>query len=165
MVKYMDRIYSFIYLSTYLSSFGSEIFSDCWNRQRPLLLCGNVSTVYHETDKLRTSPKVSAWFENGHYSGVAKSAGSTTAMNSYFLNGFCFGEHSVPFWTTLYQIKSTKLNFFLSVIGFVFLWNFMLHNFWKALSFLSQEPVSVGEADPKLFSELVGVYLKLTKVT
>jgi len=41
--------------------------SSCQRQQ----LCGNVSTIYHEIGKLRTSPAVSAWFENVQYLAVA----------------------------------------------------------------------------------------------
>ena len=69
-----------IYLGLFLFSYqsislsfhfiSSCISSDCWKSQRQQL-CGNVSTIYHEIGKLRTSSAVSAWFENVQYLVVA----------------------------------------------------------------------------------------------
>ena len=65
-------LYQFSYLSISLSFhfISSCISSDCWKSQCQQL-CGNVSTIYHKISKLRTSPAVSAWFENVQYLAVA----------------------------------------------------------------------------------------------
>ena len=68
---YLD-LHLFIYPSISLFIYPiSWVSSDCWKRQHQKQLCGNVSTMYHDIGKLRTSPAVSAWFENVQYLVVA----------------------------------------------------------------------------------------------
>ena len=60
-----------------------------WLEESAILLCWNVSTVHHGAGKPRTSLAVLAWYENGHYSGVAKFEGyfrcnSNAATNYQF---------------------------------------------------------------------------------
>ena len=63
-------LFSYQSISLFFHFISSCISSDCWKSQRQQL-CGNVSTIYHEIGKLRTSPAVSAWFENVQYLAVA----------------------------------------------------------------------------------------------
>ena len=81
-----------------------------------LLLCWNVSTVHHGAGKPRTSLAVLAWYENGHYSGVAKFEGyfrcnSNAATNCLFCRNLILESTMVLLRQCKVQIKSLGLIF------------------------------------------------------